>query len=167
MHLLQSSMNNMKYLVPCIPVAQHSQRSVCVKSPGFSVRCSLWRGNGLCICLACMHAAQSILGESSLFTVIPVTNPLLIVCCNPLTPICPNQRCQLSQVSAISVERAALSRAGCAVTSSKYIHSTFCPTVINILFLSYRWMHPSPMIACLPLSSKHEMENKLFGACGT
>ena len=153
MHRLQLSTNNMKYLVPCMPVAWHSQRSVCIKSPGFSVRCSLWHRNGLCVCLACMHAAQSIFGESPLFTIIPVTSFLLIVRCSPLTPICPNQQCQLSHVSPTSVKRAALSRACCAVTSSKYIHSSFRPTAIWLLFLSYRWMCPSPMIARPPLSS--------------
>ena len=125
MHLLQSSINNMKYLTPCIPVVQHSQRSVCVRSPGQSALLSLWHGNCALASLAWMHASQLNLGESSSITAIPVTKPLLSVRCSLLTPMCPNRQCQFSHVFAVSVKRAACSRAGCAVTSSKYIFSLF------------------------------------------
>jgi len=167
MHWLWSSIKEMKYLVLCIPVTWHSQRSMCIKSPSLSALLSLWHRNGVHASLACMHAAQSNFGKSMSFTIIPVTSRLLSVHCSPLTPIWLNRRCQSSQVFAISIERATLSRAGAAVTSSKYICSTFHPTAIKFLFLSYRWMRPSPIFACLPLSSNQEMENRLFGACGT
>ena len=157
----------MKYLTSCIPVVRHSQRSVCVRSPGWSALLSLWHGNGALASLAWMHASQSNLGELSSITAIPVTKPLLSVHCSPLTPMCPNRWCQFSHVFAISVERATRSRAGCTVTSSKYICSIFRPTAIKFLFLSYRWMRSSPIFMRLLLSSRREMENELFGACGT
>ena len=162
MHLLQSSMKDMKYLTPCIPVVRHSQRSVCVKSPSCSALLSLWHGNGAHVCLAWVHTSQLNFSGLFSFTIIPVTKRLLSVRCSPLTPMCPNQWCQSSHVFVVSVERAVY-----AVTSSKYILSTFRPTAIKVSFLSYRWMCPSPMIACLLLSSSREMENRLFGACDT
>ena len=164
-HQLQSSMKDMKYLTPWIPVSRASQRSVCVNSPGFVVHAPICLGNGFRVCFAFVQAAQSKVG-SSLGVSKPSTNPPFFVHCSPLMPIWPNFLCQSSQLLEVS-----LITLPCSLWSvsplSKYILSTLCPMAIKFFCLSYSSVVPLPIFVCPPVSSRRVTENKLLGALGT
>src|SRR6266545_5192428 len=78
-------------------------KSICVRSPGWvSVRCSTVFGNGTKCCFACVQALQSYCGLS-LFIDRPSTSCLSTKAFSESMPICPKQRCQISQSCATFV----------------------------------------------------------------